>query len=540
MADNDNVVFRQQLLSIDENLGKEDVEGLKFLCSDFIPLKKLETVKSAQDIFQFLINEDLINKDDTFLIAELLYIIKCPSLLQKLGFTKEIVQEELPKRGKVSGYRQLLYEITEELTKDNVKDAAFLLTAYLPKKQPVMSALELLTSLQKKDLLQESDLTVIEYICRKTAPHLLKKIEIYKQTKVPHQENKETVPSSVCAFNTPILGNTSVQDPVLPKNYEHLYNGNFGSLQEHIGNFYSLPANPGLKAEPVLDSLRQGLQQTVRKNDLHAAPVTLKQYKMDGQYRGYCLIINNVNFEGDLKKRNGSEKDAMELKRVFTWLGFKVKKYDDQSSTEIEKLLKFWQSSEDWKDSDCLVCCILSHGKSGKIFGTDECLIPIRTITSYFKANSCPLLAQKPKLFFIQACQGEKKQRPSFLEEDASFELDAQSSGFVSSQQMTSSIPDEADFLLGMATVDGCLSFRHVHEGSWYIQALCRKLQLLVPRGEDILSILTEVNEEVSKCADPHHRWKQMPQPAYTLRKKMIFPVPKEPFAPSEQNSDMQ
>lgn len=105
MADNDNVVFRQQLLSMDENLGKEDVEGLKFLCSDFIPLKKLESVKSAQDIFQFLINEDLINKDDTFLIAELLYIIRCHSLLQKLGFTKEIVQEELPKRGKVSGYR---------------------------------------------------------------------------------------------------------------------------------------------------------------------------------------------------------------------------------------------------------------------------------------------------------------------------------------------------------------------------------------------------------------------------------------------------
>uniref|UniRef100_A0A8C5S6U4 DED domain-containing protein n=1 Tax=Laticauda laticaudata TaxID=8630 RepID=A0A8C5S6U4_LATLA len=94
-----------QLLSIDENLGKDDVEDLKFLCSDFISLKKLETVKSALDIFQFLINEDLINKDDTFLIAELLYIIGCNSLLQKLSYTKVIVQEELPKRGKVSGYR---------------------------------------------------------------------------------------------------------------------------------------------------------------------------------------------------------------------------------------------------------------------------------------------------------------------------------------------------------------------------------------------------------------------------------------------------
>uniref|UniRef100_A0A2D4J956 Caspase family p20 domain-containing protein n=3 Tax=Micrurus lemniscatus lemniscatus TaxID=129467 RepID=A0A2D4J956_MICLE len=479
MADNDNVLFRQQLLSIDENLGKDNVEDLKFLCSDFISLKKLETVKSALDIFQFLINEDLINKDDTFLIAELLYVIGYNSLLQKLGYTKVIVQEELPKRGKVSDYRQLLYKITQDLTKDNVENAVFLLKMHLPKKQPSMSALELLTSLEKKGLLLESNLSVIEYICQKTAPHLLKKIEMYKQAK-------------------------------------------------------------DLKAEPVFNSLGQGLQQTAR--DMNA--VMLSQYKMDGECRGYCLIINNVNFEGDRRKRKGSEKDAMELKCVFTWLGFKVKKYDDQTATEIQNLLQFWQSSKDWKDGDCLVCCILSHGKSGEILGTDDCMIPIRTITSYFKANNCPLLAQKPKLFFIQACQGEKTQQPVFLQEDTghatSFEPDAQSSGFVSSQQLTSSIPDEADFLLGMATVDGYNCFRHVHEGSWYIQALCSKLQLLVPRGEDILSILTEVNEEVSKRADTQCKMKQMPQPAYTLRKKLIFPVPKEPFVSSEQSSDMQ
>ncbi|XP_013920218.1 PREDICTED: caspase-10 [Thamnophis sirtalis] len=277
---------------------------------------------------------------------------------------------------------------------------------------------------------------------------------------------------------------------------------------------------------------------------MNAEAVMLSQYKMDGQCRGYCLIINNVNFEGSLKKRKGSDKDAMELQLVFTWLGFQVKKYDDKTSTEIKEILRFWQSFGNWKDSDCLVCCILSHGKSGEIFGTDERLIPIRTITSYFKANNCPLLAQKPKLFFIQACQGEKIQQPVYLQEDSdyavSFEPDAQSSGYVSSQQLTSTIPDEADFLLGMATVDGYLSFRHVHEGTWYIQALCSKLQLLVPRGEDILSILTAVNEEVSRRADAQCERKQMPQPAYTLRKKLIFPVPNEPLVPSEQSSDMQ
>lgn len=105
MEDADSMNFRQQLLSIDENLGKDGVEAFKFLCRDLISSKKLESVSSAQEIFQHLINNDLLNKEDTFLIAELLYRIKYNSLLKKLGYTKEHVQEKLPLQGRVSEYR---------------------------------------------------------------------------------------------------------------------------------------------------------------------------------------------------------------------------------------------------------------------------------------------------------------------------------------------------------------------------------------------------------------------------------------------------
>ncbi|XP_048341952.1 caspase-10 [Sphaerodactylus townsendi] len=255
---------------------------------------------------------------------------------------------------------------------------------------------------------------------------------------------------------------------------------------------------------------------------------------MDGPRRGRCLIFNNVNFERNLMtRRRGSEKDAEELERVFKWLGLEVVTYSDQTSIQIHEVLQEWQLHENWKDDDCLVCCILTHGESGKIYGTDANLIPIREIMSYFTAQKCPPLAKKPKLFFIQACQGEKTQKPVYLEADTNDQdnlgTDAQSAGSFCPQQMLPSIPAEADFLLGMATVDGYLSFRHAREGTWYIQALCAKLQQLVPRGEDILSILTEVNEDVSCRADPCGLKKQMPQPAYTLRKKLIFPVPKDP-----------
>lgn len=44
-------------------------------------------------------------------------------------------------------------------------------------------------------------------------------------------------------------------------------------------------------------------------------------------------------------------------------------------------------------------------------------------------------------------------------------------------------------------------------------------------RGEDILTILTKVNFEVSKKDDKERMAKQMPQPTFTLRKKLFFPL---------------
>lgn len=44
-------------------------------------------------------------------------------------------------------------------------------------------------------------------------------------------------------------------------------------------------------------------------------------------------------------------------------------------------------------------------------------------------------------------------------------------------------------------------------------------------RGEDILTILTKVNFEVSNKDDKKNMGKQMPQPTFTLRKKLFFPL---------------
>lgn len=155
-----------------------------------------------------------------------------------------------------------------------------------------------------------------------------------------------------------------------------------------------------------------------------------------------------------------------------------MEEYRDLTAEEIRKTVNIFRS-EDHEDKDCFVCCILSHGKKGIIYGVDGQEVPIRELTASFTAQNCISLAGKPKVFFIQACQGDafhkgvtietdSGEQDFSVEQDARFQLDC--------------IPAEADFLLGMATLQDYVSYRSPREGTWYIQALCQHLEYSCPR----------------------------------------------------------
>lgn len=57
---------------------------------------------------------------------------------------------------------------------------------------------------------------------------------------------------------------------------------------------------------------------------------------------------------------------------------------------------------------DSFVFIILTHGTAGKVLGTDGVKIGIDEIVNKFDGGNCQQLISKPKLFFIQACQGGK------------------------------------------------------------------------------------------------------------------------------------
>lgn len=166
------------------------------------------------------------------------------------------------------------------------------------------------------------------------------------------------------------------------------------------------------------------------------------------------------------------------MRITFSMLHFEIVQYNDFTAERICETLEDYQS-KDHNNKDCFICCILSHGDKGIIYGSDGQEAPIHELTSYFTSSKCPSLAGKPKIFFIQACQGDNYQRGIVLETDSEEKEDYLEMDLSLQKRY---IPDEADFLLGMATVNNCVSYRSTVDGSWYIQSLCQSLRERCPR----------------------------------------------------------
>ncbi|XP_030629297.1 caspase-8-like [Chanos chanos] len=242
---------------------------------------------------------------------------------------------------------------------------------------------------------------------------------------------------------------------------------------------------------------------------------TQEFYALTRRPCGLCLIINNYDFQSrsSLRNHEGTQKA---LTRVFTRMRFLVREKKDLSRSEILRVVKEF-AEKNHSAYDAFVCCVLSHGEKGSILGTDGEDVQIRDLTQPFAC--CNSLKQKPKIFFIQACQGKKHQQDTPVQTDGYTDDEIQEDALDSACRKISL---EDDFPIGMATVEDCVSFRQRQKGSLYIQELCKQLETSCPRRENILTILTRVNRNISQGVFPGR--KQMPEPRFTLTKTLVFP----------------
>ncbi|XP_064016803.1 caspase-8-like [Pogoniulus pusillus] len=460
--------FQKLLFDISESLTTTELASLKFLSLEYIPVRRLEAIQNAQDFFKALQEKGMIEAGNLSFLKELLYRISRIDLLAAhLGSSREEVERELriPGRAQVSAYRQLLYGIAEDLTQKDIQDVKFLLHDQIPKSklQDNASMLKVLLEMERNEIIKEDDLTELKNTFKKVRADIKKKIETYEERKENYSKEKLHYPVPV---------------------------------SEH-------PAGQGAEGE--------------------TPHLLVESYKMKNNPHGYCLILNNYKFKNPDEDREGTVKDGEAAKRVFKWLQFEIVEHMDLEAEQMYAKVKEY-SKKDHSNMDCFVCFIFSHGEKDKIKGVDNEVVNIKDLVSCFSGSNCPSLAGKPKLFFIQACQGIVGHPAVIVKEDSSghFETDA-------TPQI--SIPDQADILIGMATVEDYECYRSIETGSVYIQCLCDKMELLCPLSKDLITILTEVNKEVGRKVMKQR--KQMPKITSTLRKQLIFQIP--PCPPIEK-----
>ncbi|XP_076262945.1 caspase-1-like isoform X2 [Rhynchophorus ferrugineus] len=239
----------------------------------------------------------------------------------------------------------------------------------------------------------------------------------------------------------------------------------------------------------ALVSLSQRKKQQESNNntyiELDQQPPEDDFYKMDHGYRGVALIFNHENFDSPfLNSRRGTSKDATDLRDVLSKLGFRVDLYNDQSKNEIFEIINI-VSKMDHSQNDCLIVAIMTHGKSnGRLYAKDYDY-SIDTIVEEFSGRRCSTLVGKPKLFFIQACRGEKTDPGAVLRTDSANTNNIQR------------IPVMADILIMYATVEGYYAWRDTKNGSWFIQTLAKQLEKHY-KTKELLYILTAVNRHVA------------------------------------------
>ncbi|XP_020505295.1 caspase-8 [Labrus bergylta] len=484
---------RVKLSRIDEELGSSEVAALCFLCRDVVNRKHLEKVQDAKDLFLKLEEKGLLENGD--FLSQLLNTIRRADLLAMLE-TDSRQPEETDASRRLSDYSVMLYNIHQNMTDSNFDKMSFLLSGRpdgkLDRRQieSCKTPLDVFAEMERTGLLSNQKLDVLLSVVKELDQELAQTVQLYMQGLIQ--------PSHFS------MDHQRSNDPPRPTQPSM-------SVSE---------TQPGGERESVYSDANPRPQI-----EHPSLPDQTEYYAMNHSPRGQCVVINNKSFLKGLRTRGGSDKDEEALCQVFSQLGFTMVVHRDLTADamqrEVTKL-----SKRSFLEEDALVICVLSHGEKGSVYGSDEKEVYIKDLTLPFTSEKAPTLAGKPKLFFIQACQGKGYQggavplpprprhedgdRQSHLEEDAGPVLEE-------------TVPSDADFLLGMATVQDYKSFRHVSFGSVYIQELCRQLHKSAESSQmdNILSVLTRVNREVSKGVYLNH--KQMPEPKYTLTKQLVL-----------------
>lgn len=265
-----------------------------------------------------------------------------------------------------------------------------------------------------------------------------------------------------------------------------------------------LPSQSSVDANPLSWSAASSITRPVSISTSRDSA----KYVMQGTKK--LVVLNHKNFHPRLKlnTRRGTEIDVKAIESSFKPLGWDVEVLNDCTTSQIRDAILRIQISE--VDICALAIFILSHGEdNGTVFAQDGLYRVDHDILYPLAADKCPILAGKPKMIFVQACQGQ--------DTDSGTSVTTHRKRHTSSDNTaTYKIPNYADFVIFQASFWQHYSFRSGDTGSWFIQALCAKVDQSEP-CDAFFDILLDVSHSVAL-----HKESNVPQKPHLDKKKQV------------------
>ncbi|XP_067304240.1 caspase a [Pseudorasbora parva] len=181
-----------------------------------------------------------------------------------------------------------------------------------------------------------------------------------------------------------------------------------------------------------------------------------------------ALLINNRDFDEKNMTRRGAEKDEENMEWLLMELDYQVVKYRNLSAQEMKQAVKNFALRKEHAHSDSTFVVIMSHGKRDAILGvhyhktdnpTDT--FPVDDIYCQLNSENCPALRNKPKVILIQACRGGEHGRVWASDGEPEDPMEIEGDDFVHK---------EKDFISLMSCTPETKSYRHVQNGTFYVQ----------------------------------------------------------------------
>ncbi|KAM4731503.1 CASP8 and FADD-like apoptosis regulator [Anableps anableps] len=375
----------------------------------------------------------------------------------------KVGRNEIDKRIQTYGqvlpkFRVLMVTISDNLEMEDVEQIKFLLSRTLKITENVKTFLEVVIELEKLNLVSPEKVELVEDCLRHISRlDLVKKVTAYKMS----------APTSERSLSVHLTAATSER-----------------SLSVH------LTAATSERSLPPRQSGR--------------ATTQLEQYNFTANPRGVCVIIDSVGNDGGM------------LAKTFEALRFNILHHVMLGADEIFKTLNEISKHRESHNGDAFVCCIISRSIDNNLLGTDLYGrgLSVEMVRSLFLGDSCPVLANKPKLFFIQSYRVPKFDhltREGNLEQDGYYCLPTYNN-----------LPIEADILWSHCWTDESQLQQEQHH-SVYLKAVTDALSKAQRRKMGLLDVQTKVNGAIYDHNKKHPEANYHCEVKSTLRKNLFL-----------------